>query len=192
MTLCLSWRTESLHCGGYTWVIWEESKVHFKLKLFSVHRASLGRDCWETQCAASLHRVGHWIVRGGHVAFKLRDTYDAEIMRGFAITILEVYKRKSPQKCDMCGGWRVLRIPALCPDLWAGANWSLAPALNLHHVKVHWGGWVRGGWYGRGGLVNCLHWSTFCLLTLLCESYMISIWVTRCWTFHWVFKHLRI
>ena len=38
---------------------------------------SLGHIVWHP----SLHCVGHWIVRGGHVAFKLRDTYDAEIMR---------------------------------------------------------------------------------------------------------------
>ena len=38
---------------------------------------SLGHIVWHP----SLHCVGHWIVREGHVAFKLRDTYDAEIMR---------------------------------------------------------------------------------------------------------------
>ena len=26
-----------------------------------------------------------------------------------------------------------------CVRMWAGANWRLAPAFNLRHVKVHWG-----------------------------------------------------
>ena len=70
------WHCWSIICSLES-VAGQNTSWHLEAAAGTLGTVSLGHTVWHP----SLHCVGHWIVREGHVAFKLRDTYDAEIMK---------------------------------------------------------------------------------------------------------------